>query len=349
MIIKKVTIENYMCYYGVNHFEFANGLNIILGENGEGKTKFFEALEWLFKGGDRNLDLIASAKKLDEIAVGESFVVKVTIQVEQYEEHRYLSRSFNITKDSELDCTTSKPYFEGIEENKKGERSQVDAERLLGQVFPNEIRKYSLFKGESELNVFENDDALINLINLFSDAKYYEKYAEKGKSLRLAAEEAVTAAAKRNTSNQKKYERIERELNEKRRNRTNFLKLIESEESQLIKLNGELQKAEKFVDNAEALEIVNNRIKKIEDDISTQLGSIQERYTTYLFDDGWILSGFEPVFEKFKEKVNALNTERRFLQRQHDLEEGRKQGARENVISFLTTHYPWILTYLTNK
>ena len=52
MIIREVTIENYLCYYGPKKFNLADGLNIILGENGEGKTKFFEAIEWLF---DRKL------------------------------------------------------------------------------------------------------------------------------------------------------------------------------------------------------------------------------------------------------------------------------------------------------
>jgi DNA sulfur modification protein DndD len=64
MIIKKITIENYLCYYGVKEFELSSGLNIILGENGEGKTKFFEAIEWLFNGDEKGLNLLVSSKKL---------------------------------------------------------------------------------------------------------------------------------------------------------------------------------------------------------------------------------------------------------------------------------------------
>ena len=63
MIIKKITIENYLCYYGVKEFELSDGLNIILGENGEGKTKLFEAIDWLLNGDDSNLELLVSAKK----------------------------------------------------------------------------------------------------------------------------------------------------------------------------------------------------------------------------------------------------------------------------------------------
>ncbi len=64
MIIKKITIENFLCYYGEKEFELSDGLNIILGENGEGKTKLFEALEWLFKRNHENLESLVSAKAI---------------------------------------------------------------------------------------------------------------------------------------------------------------------------------------------------------------------------------------------------------------------------------------------
>jgi len=58
MIIRKIQIDNYLCYYDSNTFELSEGLNIILGENGEGKTKFFESIDWLFNGENRELDTV---------------------------------------------------------------------------------------------------------------------------------------------------------------------------------------------------------------------------------------------------------------------------------------------------
>ena len=49
MIIKKIEINNFRSYYKFNVFELDNGLNLIIGSNGDGKTTFFEALEWLFR------------------------------------------------------------------------------------------------------------------------------------------------------------------------------------------------------------------------------------------------------------------------------------------------------------
>ena len=39
-------------------------------------------------------------------------------------------------------------------------------------------------------NIFDNEDALIELINLFSEAKYYDKYELRGESLKIASEKA---------------------------------------------------------------------------------------------------------------------------------------------------------------
>ena len=48
MIIKEIRIKNFRSYYGDNNrFDFSDGLTIIIGDNGDGKTTFFEAIQWL--------------------------------------------------------------------------------------------------------------------------------------------------------------------------------------------------------------------------------------------------------------------------------------------------------------
>jgi DNA sulfur modification protein DndD len=63
MIIKEITIENFRSYYGVNTIKFNDGLMIFIGDNGDGKTTFFEALEWLFDTSKQNLDLRLISEK----------------------------------------------------------------------------------------------------------------------------------------------------------------------------------------------------------------------------------------------------------------------------------------------
>ena len=67
MIIKKIEIENFRSYYKSNVFELVNGLNLIIGSNGDGKTTFYEALEWLFRtDGTSKADTKLISKKRSE-------------------------------------------------------------------------------------------------------------------------------------------------------------------------------------------------------------------------------------------------------------------------------------------
>ena len=73
MIINKITIRNFRSYYGDNTFEFKDGLTLIIGDNGDGKTTFFEALEWLFNtsGTEDKTEKIISARRKRELFNGE--------------------------------------------------------------------------------------------------------------------------------------------------------------------------------------------------------------------------------------------------------------------------------------
>lgn len=340
MIIKKISIENYLCYNGVKDFELSDGLNIILGENGEGKTKFFEAVDWLFNGNNNNLDSLVSAKALNETEIGENFRVRVSITVEQYEEKKIISKSFIVKKTAENECSTGNYMLEGIEETKSGEREQVDGQKLLDRIFPFQIRKYSMFKGESELNIFESEDALTNLINLFSDAKHYDKYSEKGAFLRDKAEKAVEDSSKSDKKNETLYKGLESEIFRLEQEKEKYKIHLSATVDEVRKIESNLQLAEKYVDNADALETINSRIKTIEGKILDANKRIDENYTTSLFDEKWIAVNFEPIHKEFAEKVKQLSLDRRKQQSEFDKELGIKEGERKAKAELLNNAVP---------
>ncbi len=340
MIIRKLQIENYLCYYDNNTFEFAEGLNIILGENGEGKTKFFEAVDWLFNGENRELDMLVSAKKLHETEIGANFRVRVSMNVEQYGEKSIITKSFLVQKEQANECSTSSFMIEGISENSSGERTQVDGNELLDRIFPFQIRKYSMFKGEAELNIFKSDSALTNLINLFSEAKHYGKYSEKGAFLREKAEKAVEDSSKLDKKNEALYRRLESEILQLEREKEKYSVHLNSTEEEIKKIEANLQDAERHVSNADALEILNKRIKEIEDRISNLTGKINENYTTSLFDENWILVDFEPFQKEFAAKIAAHSKKRRELQSEFDKQKGRKEGEEKAKAELLNNAIP---------
>lgn len=90
MIIKKIEIENFRSYYKSNVFELVNGLNLIIGSNGDGKTTFYEALEWLFRtdGTSKADTKLISKKRSEELSADESDDVRVAMTYE----HKGISR-----------------------------------------------------------------------------------------------------------------------------------------------------------------------------------------------------------------------------------------------------------------
>lgn len=340
MIIKKIIIENYLCYVGYKEFELSPGLNIVLGENGEGKTKLFEAIEWLLNGDNKNLELLVSAKTLSETAEGDFFRVRVAMHVEQYNETNIITRSFVVTKQKNDSFTPSNFMLEGVEENKAGERSPVDGKVLMDRVFPPEIRRYSLFKGEADLNIFNNDEALSILINSFSSAKHYEKYMEKGEFLRDKAEKAVDDSTKSNNKNQQEYNRLELEIQKLLKDKVRIETYLNTVEEQIEKTEGNIEDADKYVTNAEALETINQRIKKVEEQIATTIAKIDENYTTNLYDENWILVNFEGIHKEYSDKIKKLAKKKRELQSDFDKQIGIKEGKQQLKSELLNNSIP---------
>lgn len=171
MIIQKIEIENFRSYYKQNIFELTNGLNLIIGSNGDGKTTFYEALEWLFRtDGTNKMDTkFISKKRIEELFSNESDDVRVAMTYEHKGKAKILEKMFHFTKSFDGEISTSNYSFSLIE-NVGVERIVKDGIRFDYDL-PSEIRKYMMFKGESDLDVFQNSNALKMLVETFSDIR----------------------------------------------------------------------------------------------------------------------------------------------------------------------------------
>ena len=235
MIIKSVTLENFQCYYDKKEFNFSSGLNIILGDNGEGKTKFFEGVIWLLDGDRYNLDKLVSKKKLSEEYNNDPFPVSVSMRLKMDNQDYIFKKSF-IVESNDEGAKTSAFRLVCVHTNEKGERENVHNDKaiqLLDETFPPEIRRYSMFKGEAELDIFKSgEEALSNLIKSFSDAKFYDKYCNYGKYLREKAEKAVDNDVKQSSKSKKELDEI-KQLIKLKSNKFNSHETILSKESEV--------------------------------------------------------------------------------------------------------------------
>ena len=132
MIIKNITIENFRSYYRENSIDVGNGLTLIIGANGDGKTTFYEALEWLLDtvGNMPKVDTKYIAKKRSsELIETDSDYVRVSMTYVNDGNERTVQKSFKFTKSLSGEISTSNYSHElfiqnGVEKDvKEGEQA----------------------------------------------------------------------------------------------------------------------------------------------------------------------------------------------------------------------------------
>lgn len=333
MRIKQIVLNNYQSYYGKNIFDFVEGVNIIHAANGHGKTKFFEAIEWIFNDFDTNLEGLISQKAVhNEIKEGIEVTVSVRMTVSQGNETKTIEKSFIAKKNNES-INITKSSLIGIREELTGERYQVDfPKELRSEIFDERIRRYSMFKGETDLKVFESKDALSTLIEMFSDATYLKNYIPKAEYFVGRAENAVTAAGRKNAREERQYAILSEEIINLRKDIFDKEKEKHQHEINIEKINSSILKYENIIDNAEAYQTLSERIRIKEEEISKLQGRVREceNYTQDLFDKSWILTNYKPVFEEFKTKIANISKTKRKLENEFQQKIGEKKAV-ENL------------------
>lgn len=201
MIIKDIIIKNFRSYYGENKFTFSDGLTLIIGDNGDGKTTFFEALQWLFETMvERNTIDNASEMRKSKLEIGESDEVYVAMTFD-HDGEKSIEKYYTFERTSEKAYSTSKVTFRGYENTNAG-RELVDGKVLMNRCFDAFIRRFSMFKGESTLNVFQDKTALKQLVDKFSDVKKFDDLV----NLSAIFEEKSNSAYLKECRSDKKYQ-----------------------------------------------------------------------------------------------------------------------------------------------
>jgi DNA sulfur modification protein DndD len=319
MNIKEITIENFRSYYGSNTIKFNDGLMLFIGDNGDGKTTFFEALEWLFdtiltKNKNENPHLI-SAKRLSELSEFESDNMRVTMTFE-HDGEKIIEKSFSFQKqNNEIEISNFQFkgwYVDGVE------RTQSRGDALLDRCFEAAIRKYCLFKGEKNLNVFNNPDALKYLIDTFSNIRQFDSYftgnEDKFGFTDFAEKESrkvYEKAMKSDKSNETQEKSLSSQLTTLRNKLRDIRIRLSNNQKNATDYSTKLDDLENSKDTCEQLTQINDRLKSLTDKKIKIEGYIKDEYTISLLDDYWILCGFSNIFKEYQDKVSKASREKR--------------------------------------
>ena len=357
MIIKKLVIKNFRSYYGEKVFEFQKGLNLILGANGDGKTTFYDALDFVLTDADFErkstpLSSCVSKKMFAELKPGQSGTVSVTIEMLNSDNQtRTLEHSFIVSKTEEETMSFSAHQHVGFVNLSNGGRKTYFVRQMLqGEgLFPAIIKKYSLFKGEKSLNIFEDKTTLNNLINLFSDIKDLGPYKTFAKFGEETSSKAVAAAQKKdrlaNDASQRLLqdrERLEGRLKQEEQRLADLQATYADNQSKIDAIESDLQ-------TIELVHGMQDAIRDLQIELEMKREQLDENYSTHLLDRLWILNGFQPTLELFAQKMSKLSEQKQTfinLERERIIREKAEREAEQKTIEELKTkltELPWYI------
>lgn len=330
MIIKKIVITNFRSYYGENTFELSKGLTLIIGGNGDGKTTFFEALEWLLNTSleIKELSNVSEMRK-SELAIGEVDTMSVSMLFEHNGE-KEVTKSLTFEKMSDGNCKVTNYSFRGYETDGE-ERMLRTGKSLIDSCFDSYIRRYCLFKGESQLNVFNEPTALKTLVDKFSDIRKFEDFVEVASDLEQKSETAYTKECKSDTKVAKRVGELQRRKEELEGKISELRRDIKKQEEVASTYQLKLDDLEKHQATSERYQEIKDRLKTKNEKLSRLKSLILVNYNAGLLDNFWILSPYTQIFKEFQKKVSALSKEKR-LQNDQDIATKAAAKAKKEVV-----------------
>ena len=335
MKIKEISIENFRSYYGNNTVKFHDGLVLFVGDNGDGKTTFFEALEWLFDTSKQNMDFrLISEKRLSELPDFESDILRVSM-IFEHDGEKIVEKSFSFKKTQNNEFRTEDFQFKGWYSSGT-ERVPIHGGKLLDRCFDVAIRKYCMFKGEENLNVFNNPDALKYLIDTFSNIRQFDPYYtgdEDNKGFIEFAEDlsrkAYEKAMRSDKQNSKQEKELKSKLDSLRLKLSNVRQRLKTNRENASNYSNKLNEIENSKEASSLLRDINERLKSLKERKQKIESFINEDYTTKLLDEMWILCGFSHTLRDYQEKVNNFSKEKRRLEDEDKKQKGKEEAYKE--------------------
>ncbi|MBT6045224.1 MAG: AAA family ATPase [Candidatus Scalindua sp.] len=334
MIINSITMKNFQCYYGEhedNKFEFTDGLNLIIGNNGAGKSKFYDAFYWvlndkIFLSDTRKFistreykDKLISDRAKREISIGSTESAEVTLIATSATTADVVGKEYKITRIYK-DLKTGKNKWAGEEEEIRSslmidERKSMRwvpvvparHDDILDRIINPQIKPYMWFQGEQVDGLLDLGDSstLSTVVNLISNIKQYDGLIELTEKGSKKAIDDLRKAQLRQTKDKAKADDLNRNI-------TNYTKKIESVDSEIKSTEKNISTARENIDQlvnslADAEVRTENksnllRLQKQIDDDTKALEVKQNGLHKKMFTDLWVLKNAKPAYSDYVTK-----------------------------------------------
>jgi DNA sulfur modification protein DndD len=331
MIIKKIEIDNFMCYAGKNTMEFTEGINVIIGDNGYGKSKLYDAFYWVmydqvfvpekkeFQNTKSVKSKIISDKAKADIKDGRiTASVSITFHNLDKDSIFILERKYSATlKDGQIiesndgEFTLMKKELSYL--NAKMVNDEDEKRRIINNILPSQIKDYLWFQGEQVESIidFNKQDTLTKAINVLSNIKRYDELLEIAKSVAKTGITEYNREVKRFSKDLVKSEILEKK---KYQVEDKIADLLYDENEAKVNLIRAEEKTERLLSGlGYATKITELRQKKkyIIDQLKIHNDNLNEEQISFhrkLFRNKWVLKGTISLHEEYSTKFSTYES-----------------------------------------
>ena len=373
-IITSIAFKNFFNYYGEfdsNEYQFKEGVNIIVADNGNGKSKFFNAFIWLFR--DEILDSdtkkalsiktaavkILSDKAKNETSVGS--IVECAVKV-TYSDNRFsyeIVKSFTAQRVGESITAANdwSIYINDMEVSKKDidlltyhpVKDEDEKNRILNKLIQVKLRPYSLFQGEEvdKLIDFSDPQAIKTAVRTLTNIQKYDDLKDRTAYMFKRAEDSLNSKITASSIDSKRFKQIVEDIERLREvdlkieqqrhdqyDRTYTSAKVEIETLEIANQNAEKRK--EFDDKIKALNVTFNTHKEEYENLTSKIN-------TRFFDGSfaWMAHGCKKYIDSYRKK-NIDFTEKRVA---YKLQKNNTEDSQS--ISFLPMDSPDMVTLQT--
>lgn len=343
-IINQISFQNFFNYYGSfddNSYEFSEGVNIVVADNGGGKSKFFNGFLWIFY--DEVLDSdtksrkniknqaikVCSDKAKNEAAVNDLIECNVALEFSDKRFRYRICKGFRLRKSksnaSLTDVSDWQVFFKDLEVSKRDIQlfefhevyDEDEHKRILNKLIQPSLREYSLFQGEEvdKLIDFNQADSLNRAVKTLTNINKYDELEKITKYIADRAEKDLNEKVASDDAASRNYLNKLEEKENKKNSLESESEKLQSYEHSYAENKAEVDKLESLNENAEVRKEFDDKIKEqsaklkiLKDEYDRLVEKLNERFFDGNF--GWMAMGCENEVSNFKEKLNRYREER---------------------------------------
>ncbi|MDX2001807.1 MAG: AAA family ATPase [Chitinophagales bacterium] len=360
MIIKKIELDNFMCYAGKdNCIEFSEGINVVIGDNGYGKSKLYDAFYWVMydqvfvpEKKEFLSTKIVKSKLISDKAKAPADSGKVTASVKitfhnvERDSMYILERRYSVSKESGNILEDNDGEFTIMEKELSylNARMVTDEDKkrsILNSILPSQIKDYLWFQGEQVESIidFNKQDTLTRAVNVLSNIARYDAMIEIAKSAAKTANTEYDREVKRLSKDSVKSAQLETRKSELERK-------IQNGKTEQQEINDNLSRAEAHCEellnkqaDAQKVSVLQERKRGLLNQLASLNQSLKTEQVGFhrkMFRNKWVLKGTEELQKQYAKKFSDYEKRKLVL----EAEEKVKREIEEEVSSNLQTRLP---------